>query len=700
MAGDAPIIEGRTIERGGGPPPSQRADARSAFVPEIQALRAVAVAAVVVYHLWPAALPAGFTGVDVFFVISGFLITSHMLGEHERSGRLDVPRFFARRARRILPAAIVVVVVTALVSLAVLPQLRWADLTRHGTASLLYVQNWALAGDAVDYLSEGSGESPFRHFWSLAVEEQFYIVWPVLFVLLAAVCGRRGRRIRGPLLGALCGVVALSFAINVAMTSAGDPGGYFVSHARVWELGLGAVLAATPATSARPGARRTVAVGGWAAILLGMILISRDSFPGVAALVPTLGAVAVIWAARGASAPRGWRWVSARPVQWLGGISYSLYLWHWPVLIWAPFVLAPLDGVTQASVVLVVSLVLAALSRRYVEVPFHRRIAVGAPPRAVLGAVAVVSAAALLVVQLPGWASERSAAAAAAEVAATRDDPPEHFGAESLSDETYDAFASGRAVVVPAPQSARSELPEGAEGRCKSEMGSRTTPRCDFGAPGASMTVALVGDSHMEQYLPAFQTLADDHDLRVVTYFHSSCPYSTAQRVSDAQRGGACLAANEQTTAALLADPPEVVVTSNRTAVDFVGPADAPRPAEGFVQAWEVLRAAQLPVVVLADNPLMLPDDETVVCVIEHLDRPEACERPAADALPVDHQVAAAAVADVDWVDTSGWFCTETVCPAVIGSVLVHRDEQHLTPTYVRTLAPRLWSSIERYAGP
>lgn len=671
---------------------------RSTFLPEVQALRALAVGAVVVYHLWPQVLPAGFTGVDVFFVISGFLITSHMLGERQRTGRFRIVAFFARRIRRILPAATTVILTTGVLSVVVLPELRWADLTRQGVASLVYVQNWALAGDSVNYLAEGSGTSPFRHFWSLSIEEQFYILWPLLFLLVSARSWsqRRRRTAVVVILGALSGA---SLWTCLSMTSSGDPAAYFVSQARFWELGLGGLLAASVHRPPRPRLVTAAGATGVAMIVAGMFLISADSFPGAAALVPTTGTVLVIWSARSGHDTRLRQMASARPVQWLGGISYSLYLWHWPLLVWAPYVLTGASPTVQKVSVLVASLVLASLSRRFVEVPFQRGVMPSAAPAAVVAVALVTTLLSVVVLQIPAAAAGRRADDRAAATASVFADPPPELGAGSLSDGSHSSFVPGYPVVVPAPQDARSELPDGADGRCKSAMGSPTTPLCTFGSDDATTTIALVGDSHMEQYLPAFQQIADQHDVTVLTYFHSSCPFSEAQRVSDAERGGACLDANDETMASLLAGDVDLVVTSNRTQVAFVESAEVPGPVDGFVRSWGELRSAGVPVMVLADSPLMLPDDATSECVLENIDTPETCGRPKDAAMPVDYQIPAAAEADVDLVDTSSWFCTLDTCPAVVGSVLVYRDEQHLTPAYTRTLVPQLWSHVRPHLG-
>lgn len=679
----------------GRPARASQTPASSAFLPEIQALRAVAVAGVVVYHLWPVLLPAGFIGVDIFFVISGYLISSHMMTERTQTGRFDLGAFYVRRVRRILPAASLVVVATALLGLAVLPELRWGELSRQGTASLLYVQNWVLAGDSVDYLAQGVASSPFQHYWSLSLEEQFYILWPVIFVLVARTVGRTAAQVRRTVLAIVIGLTVASFAWSVLLTVQGDPSAYFVSHSRFWELGLGAVLALRLSRSAGVVRRAAAAWTGLALIGCGMVLVPIDRFPGALALVPTVGAALVIWSARAGSTAGLRGMVSVRPVQWLGDVSYSVYLWHWPLIVCAPFVLVGWGGLTAGAVVLALSLVLATVTRKLVEVPLQRRAGSGATRNQVLVAAAAVTVLCLLVVQVPRVVADSRTADRDSAAVALLADPPADLGAGSLSANGFSTFAAGHAVVVPSPTSARKELPEGADGRCKSDMAADRAPVCRFGPETAETVVALVGDSHIEQYLPTFQAVAAREGIRVVTYFHSSCPFSMAQRATDAARGGPCLRSNEATTAALLADPTiDLVVTSGRSAVDWVASPDVPSPPEGFAEAWTRLTEAGIPVVVLADNPLMLPDDATSDCVVEHLDDPGICARTVADAMPVDHQLEAAALSDVDLVDTSSWFCTQTVCPAVIGSVLVYRDAQHITPAYARTLESRAWEAI------
>ncbi|HEY0700376.1 MAG TPA: acyltransferase, partial [Micromonospora sp.] len=316
------------------------ASTRRSFRGDIEGMRALAVILVLVGHAAPGLLPGGFVGVDVFFVISGFLITGLLVEELDRTGRISLAGFYARRARRLLPAAALVGLVSLLLAVLFLPKVRWADTGWDAVASALYAMNWRLAEQAVDYLAADNSASILQHYWSLAVEEQFYLLWPLLLVVFAGGWRRPGhprRRLRPMLLVAALVVVAVpSFVWSVVLTQTDPARAYFVSTTRLWELALGGGLALAGARLRRMPA--PVAAGvAWAsvaAILAAAALLAPDhAFPGYLALLPTLGAAAVI---AGGLVPGGAgpeRVLGLRPLRATGAVSYSLYLWHWPVLV-------------------------------------------------------------------------------------------------------------------------------------------------------------------------------------------------------------------------------------------------------------------------------------------------------------------------------------------------------------------------------
>ncbi|MCL2424142.1 MAG: acyltransferase, partial [Micrococcales bacterium] len=357
----------------------QRSQART----DIQGLRAIAVSTVVVFHLWPTVLSGGYVGVDVFLVISGFLITTHLLRKPVR-GLRDLATFWARRIRRLIPAATLVLAVTVVAGAIWLPSTVRGALGRDGAAAALYVQNWSLASSETDYLSADQMPSAMQHYWSLSIEEQFYVFWPILLGVvwvLAALVARRTGKDRGTLAVAVTvgATVAASLAWSAHLTSTDPARAYFVSTTRIWELALGGLLAAVlavAATSKRPA--RPWRHGRWVragVAWVGLVLIAvaayqydgTTPFPGVAALVPTVGALMVIAAAADQVRGGPGRVLALRPVQWLGDISYSIYLWHWPLIIIVPFVINRSLGFVDALGVLGLTLVLSALTKRFVE---------------------------------------------------------------------------------------------------------------------------------------------------------------------------------------------------------------------------------------------------------------------------------------------------------------------------------------------
>ncbi|MGH3322789.1 MAG: acyltransferase family protein, partial [Streptosporangiaceae bacterium] len=318
--------------------PTPRAQLR----PEIQALRAVAVAAVLLFHLWPNRLTGGYVGVDVFFAISGFLITAHLLREVDATGRIRFAAFWARRARRLLPASLLVLAVSAGGTYLFVPQEKWQQFFSEIGASALYVQNWLLAHNAVDYLASENAPSVAQHFWTLSAEEQYYAVWPLLIAVVLLLARRRSTRVRrNSLLAVLVLLTAASLAYSVWETSTNPSVAYFITPTRIWEFGLGAIVAFVwPEPAGGVRLRVLMSWVGLGCIAVATIVFTADTvFPGYAAALPVVGALLVIVAGPVAH-PAGTLWLARlRPVQFLGDVSYSVYLWHWPLIVLAPYVL-------------------------------------------------------------------------------------------------------------------------------------------------------------------------------------------------------------------------------------------------------------------------------------------------------------------------------------------------------------------------
>jgi peptidoglycan/LPS O-acetylase OafA/YrhL len=690
------------------PPVSDNAggEQRRRFLPEVQALRALAVALVVIYHLEPNMLPGGYIGVDVFFVISGFLITGHMIREAEQTGRLSLARFWAGRARRILPAGLVVIGVTAALAPLVVPVTEWADLQRQALASVFYVQNWVLAADSVDYLAADNAPTAFQHFWSLAVEEQFYLLWPLVVVAAALavrrVRGNRARALRGVVLVLFGLIVAASFIWSLLEVRSGDASAYFATTTRLWELGAGGILAVLLRHTERLApVRSLLALAGLATIVAGaFVLTSATPFPGVAALVPVLGAAAIIAAGRTAGLGSLTWLVDRRWVQWLGDVSYSVYLWHFPLIIgfeaWAnrpPHVLESLG-------LLSLSLLLAQLSYTFVERPIRvARWAVRGNSRVLVAAATAMAVTAGISVT-PMLRSDVMDREWKQEAAGVEVGVGSGYGAEAVDGGRVPAFvAAAGPVIVPNLKDVHKELSR-TYAACASSRGSDTTPRCEFGNPAGERTLALVGDSHVRMFASPVVEAATEQGWRVVTYLHNSCPFSLEARVM--QYADACLKSNEATLEALVAEAPDIVVTGVFADSTFTGtPAGLAPGVDGLVRAWDALHEVGTRVVVIKDAPR--PRDDVLECVADHPKSPGQCSVPRKEAFdyPAHTTVEKAArlAVGAEVLDLTDRYCGSKRCMPVIGNVMVYRDNNHVTDTYARSLRPYIAEALWPSAG-
>lgn len=668
------------------------------FRPEVQALRALAVLLVLVYHIDPAVLPGGYIGVDVFFVISGFLITGHLWREVSATGTVNLRKFWAARARRILPASLVTTVGVIVIALVLLPPSLVESWWKQALASVLYVENWALAAESVDYQAAGNSPTAFQHFWSLGVEEQFYLVWPLL-VLLAVWLWRGARGgvvVRDPaalrtVLLAIFGVVAVaSLAWGVHRSASDDPVAYYSTLTRVWELAAGGILALVIRDTKRfAPLRNTLLVFGVATIVTAACLYDDSTaFPGVAALAPTLGAGAVIAAGR-TSGPGSMRSITESwAVQRTGDVSYSLYLWHFPVVVFFGVYTDRDPRPTDVMVILIASFAMAVASYTLVEQPIRTVAWFRADGRMLVAALVAMVLVAGLTLTLP-WRVQGTidrwddnAVAAAREADETI---PEGI------QRNFAPFVDGSTDISPNPIRA-AEDKSAAINACQANQRDPVTAPCEFGeTENPRATVAIVGDSHASMFSAPIISVAEERDWRVVTYLHAACPFSADRRNGDTPEIEACATANAQTRADVLELAPDLVVTAFQESYAL-----APRGseehagAEGLAEVWNEWVDHVAQVVVLRDTPHARED--VVECVAENYTDPTRCDQAREDAVGGRDTVPAALelaprVRSAEFLDL---FCDETTCPAVIGNVLVYRDPNHVTETYMEQLTDRL----------
>src|ERR1700712_1316689 len=408
------------------------------FLPHVQGLRAIAVLLVVIYHFEPGRLTGGYIGVDVFFVISGFLITQQLSRELERSDRIKLPTFWGKRVRRLLPAALLVLAFSTVATLTIMPLSALAENLREILASTFYVENWALAANSVDYLAASGDASLVQHYWSLSLEEQFYVVWPVLLLgasffgvkRLATKYGDRGRW--NAMIALVVIATVVSFVLSIVATNNDPASAYFVTYTRVWEFGVGALLALIPRLRPTRGwFVNVLGYGGVLAILIAGYTFDRNTpFPGYAARVPVLGTAAVIVSHRSERRFDIGRVLSTRVPRFFGDISYSLYLWHWPLIVIAPFIPGWGLSIYNRVILFVVAVLLAWLTKKFVEDPTRQwTFWTARKPRFTFGFMLAGMAVLTLMVSSVWVVPQPKYEAAGSQLASTVADPPACFGA-------------------------------------------------------------------------------------------------------------------------------------------------------------------------------------------------------------------------------------------------------------------------------
>jgi len=655
---------------------------RTDFRGDIQGLRAVAVAGVVLAHAGVGALEGGFAGVDVFFVISGFLITGQLLGALEREGRIRLGDFYARRARRLLPAALVVIALTAIASLWCLAPTALPLSLRDAAAAALYVPNLVFAARGTDYFADDT-PSLYQHFWSLGVEEQFYLAWPLLIALVAGVFVRS----RAALAAFLALVVAASFAWCLVETGRHQSWAFFPVWSRAWQFAAGAVCALGLPLLGRvlAGIRAAVSWAGLAGVVAAYLAYDdATAYPGSAAVLPTLSAALLV----ASGDPRGGAGVLLRlsPLQWLGLVSYSLYLVHWPLLQLAQARVGYDDPLPLWSTLALAGLAVpvAWVLHRFIEQPLRR-----APRRVVrTGRGAMGWLAVGAVVAVMGLAG--SAIAAGIPTASARVAADVALTAPPIS---TDYVPAG---MHPSLGAAAEDNPSMYDDGCQLGFLADEPRPCSFGDIGGPRVV-LFGDSHAAQWQPALAEIAEREGFELVAQTKSSCRSILEAQPGDAARDRACTRWREAVLERLADEPPEVVILAN-----FAGARTAPGsdPEEqwrsGLARTVRAIPEASR-VVVLADSPDL--GDSPIPCLARHVDDADACAVSADRAMESVGRAAvesAVAATRAGYVDITPYLCADR-CPPVIGNTLVYRDANHLTATFAEQLADPLGDALAPY---
>ncbi len=723
------------------PPAVQGMDPGGAHRADIEGLRALAVLLVLVYHAEFGWASGGFIGVDVFFVLSGFLITSLLLREFVATGTVSLANFWARRARRLLPASGIVLIATLVAGRVLLDGLSQEELARDALAACAFVVNIRFANVGTDYLTSQLPPSPLLHFWSLAVEEQFYMIWPGLLIVLVRVM-RLGRRALG---GALALMWIVSLVLCVRWTSTTQPNAFFLLPARAWELLTGAGLAFIGGTL--PGmSRRARGVLGWAGVavivLTAAMLDGSSRFPGWLALLPVLATAAVVNAGDGN--PDGpFVVLRAKPLQWLGARSYAIYLWHFPLLILADREWGPLPAATRVML-LVVVVGLSAISYHVIENPVRRSAVLAASPTRslVMGAwVAVVGvgAAALMLnnpptldagveavaptlateapTTVPIVAPDSSVAITDPAVGSTgapttttstrpptadasHDNPPELAAMIAGNLPTLETAVQTSKVpsnLSPSLGNARNDLPAVYDNGCIVDVGDSQPKNCVYGDPNGSITVVLFGDSHAAQWMPAMHKVAAQNGWRLIVHTKKACPTAEIPTDKDPNRTD-CVPWRASVIDQIGQIRPALVVMSAYR-YKQVGAAAGRDPDAVWQEGLDLTVSKVRP---LTDHLLLLGDsatplDDVPSCLAGNVSSVASCMNSREGAvrpgrLGVERDVAAKY--DAEFIPTSDWMCTASSCPVIVGNVLMYRDNSHITATASEFLSPYVETAL------
>jgi len=644
------------------------------FRADITGLRTLAIIPVVAFHAGATFIPGGFIGVDVFYVISGFLITTLLTREVEEYGRIRFGRFWSKRIRRLVPAMAAAILFTLVLSIWFGSVLSWDKLATQAVASALYVVNFLFWRESTDYFGSALEQSPFLHLWSLSIEEQFYVLWPILIIAVYFTARRRAR-FRMALATTFVVVIAFSLAISVWMSNSYPTAAFYLLPARAWEFAAGGLVAILPLERfiRHRWSSSTMALGGLAVLTFGFLTISEtEPYPGTVALIPVVGTLLILAGGANPNAPSiALPLLGSPPFRWIGEVSYSWYLWHWPLIIFAIAIfpghwIAPVCGA-------VISLAVAALSYRFIEEPVRRgRLQSARIWRTyVMGATATI-AVGVVAVSLIG-----------AQGMLTRDDP-------------YRAYAEAAAEVPPLDCELGTIMQTGG------------AHACILGDQSSSETIAVIGDSHAGHWIWAMDDAAEEAGVRLVFRWRSACPSIEVTVTSTTGvRDEGCPGYRAETRQILIAERPSLVIISNSFGYrdTFLNEDGARLDPAQQVDAWQSAMADQVAqidalgaeVAVMDDNPGM-PFNPTN-CIATLGRDPSTCSVPWSTAFGPNSSIASATFAVVNEDDYLGFndaVCPDHMCVAVSQGIPLYRDRTHLSRAWTLEQVPELSEYIQR----
>ena len=603
---------------------------------EVQGLRALAATLVLLFHA--RFLSGGYVGVDIFYVISGFLITGLLLKELSTTGTISLKDFYLKRIKRLLPASFLVLFVTALFAWLVLPPISRGSIGRDLIATTLYISNYLFAWWQNDYQNLNATPSPFIHYWSLAVEEQFYLFWPILILGLAKFRSTR-RFLTGFTL-----VTLLSFALGFWLTSIAPIWAFYSLPTRAWELSIGALI------SLLPQLRKRSPLLVWSGVLALTTSIfwfdEKTPFPAAYALLPVLGSAALI-SSIGAW-PKPLKYLATNPVAlWLGKISYPLYLWHWPILVLPISLVSRELTISERIIALLITALLAHLTTRFIEYPIRSKTYTSR--RVVISVLLAMTLSILIGLGIAGTTTS--------------------------------------ALLIQGKQVTLAEIeakPITYDNGCHLNYRESISPKCEFGIIANTKTVVLYGDSHAAQWFPALEKLASSKGFKLINLTKSSCPSIEVTRQSiGAFQMSNCSSWRTTAIQRIKKAKPDLLILSS---FEHYAPIGDPRKVkqwweEGSLRSFQNLRLLSPRIIYLIDTPL--PSRNI----------PDCLASTSADKCFANSNKGLPQVAGFQIIDPTKWLCTN-ICPGVVRGTVAYRDASHISVATSLELSDRLWDAL------
>lgn len=645
------------------------------FRPELEGVRAVAAFLVAIYHIWIGNVSGG---VDVFFIVSGFLITTSLMARIEKEGRIRYFEYILGLGRRLFPLAFLVLFFCTVLSYLLLPQVQWKQVISEVFSSTFYFQNWKLATDAVDYLAQNNEASPLQHFWALSIQGQFYVTWPLVIFLAYFVAIKLLRTpFRKTLLVLLSTLFLTSLLYSIYITAINQPWAYFDTFARVWEFSLGGLLALLiPYLSINKWLSTFI---GWIGLLIitltGILLPVSSVFPGYAALLPTSGVMLIIIAAENHSNYGIKNFLGSKPFKYFGSISYGFYLWHWPLLIfYFSYFKVDTVSISHGIIILLVTFILSIISTKIFEEPV-RKLSV----RTSSNRLVVV----LLIFMVPVLGTNLFWNYHITQLEENRKDNynvVDYPGARVLWE---DIVPSPDIEPITTPLDAESILPTFYMDGCYVKMEESGVKVCSYGdTKNPQYRIALLGGSHSGHWFPALEQFAEELNIQIDVYNKDACRFSTQD--FNGLLSETCMEWNELVIEPLLEDPPDIIFTTANVANGSTVPL-------GYIEMWEKFEGISK-IFAIRDNPIMKSDIPS--CVQSR--GIDECTVPRAEVLsditPWENTIGIPS--NVYFADLSDYFCDADTCYPVIGNVLVYRDNHHISTLYSMTLAEPLKAHI------